>query len=517
VKSVVETAQVVETEKTESSTQDYAWLDPLPLMPYERPDAYPIDALPHLIGDAINEITAFVQCSPALTSLAALGAISTVAAGLVDVRRTDKLIGPTGLYFLAVADSGERKTTVDDFFTKAIRVWEKEQEENAKPGLQRYNAALAAWTAKRDGLINAIREGSKRRRGTSELEGELSDLEGQKPDRPRVPRLLVCDATSEALTWLLACSWPVAGLLSSEGGLVLGGHAMRSDGIMKNLATLNTLWDGQPLTVDRRTSQSFSIRSARLTLNLAVQPETIRQFIDSSRGLARGSGFLARFLFAWPESTQGHRLFREAPKHWPALSRYHQKLSNLLNHPIRFEEGGQVTPVVLDLDSKAKSNWISFHDDVERELAPTGDLTEARDMASKAGDNAARLAALFHVFEHGPTGSVGADHMQRAARIVTWHLYEARRFLNQLAVPKEVTDALALEEWLIQKCKTEDLDAVRIADIQQKGPNRTRRKATLDSALGELEQYYRVKRKKYGRKAFVEINPKLLARHERTE
>jgi hypothetical protein len=33
-------------------------------------------------------------------------------------------------------------------------------------------------------------------------------------------------------------------------------------------------------------------------LGLAVQPETVRAFFEDSRGLARGTGFAARFLIA---------------------------------------------------------------------------------------------------------------------------------------------------------------------------------------------------------------------------
>jgi putative DNA primase/helicase len=110
----------------------------------------------------VAEVTAFVQCPDALTACCALAAISTVGAGLVDVRRANKLTGPTGLYFLAIADSGERKTTVDGFFTKAIQQWETEQEELLAPLLTEYKAALDAWAAERDGLILAIKEAAKR-------------------------------------------------------------------------------------------------------------------------------------------------------------------------------------------------------------------------------------------------------------------------------------------------------------------------------------------------------------------
>jgi putative DNA primase/helicase len=232
--------------------------------------------------------------------------------------------------------------------------------------------------------------------------------------------------------------------------------------------------------------------------------------MDNTRGLAREIGFLARFLVAWPERTQGRRMFREAPGQWPSLSRFHRRLENLLDHPLTFDDLGVLAPAVLDLDPEAKSIWVDFHNTVEAELAPGGEMAEARDVASKAGDNAARMAALFHTFEHGPTGAIGADHMRRAARIVAWHLFEARRFLNQIAVPEAVADALALEAWLVDYCQRERLAVVPCNHIQKFGPNRTRRKPALEAALNELEGAGRIRRTIEGRKAVVTLNPAII-------
>ena len=168
---------------------------------------------------------------------------------------------------------------------------------------------------------------------------------------------------------------------------------------MKTLAVFNGLWDGAPANIDRKTSECFTIEAARLTLGLALQPETMRQFIDNTRGLARGSGFLARFLIAWPQSTQGRRMFKEAPESWPALARFHGRLAELLECELPIDETGILRPVMLGLDASAKEIWVEFHNIVESELLPGGDMAEARDVASKAADNAARLAALYHVFE----------------------------------------------------------------------------------------------------------------------
>jgi putative DNA primase/helicase len=510
VKRIIEGAEPVETVAEIAVATAEEWPEPLPLAPNEKTEPYPVEALPGAIGEAVAEVTGFVQCPVALTACSALAAVSTVAAGLADCRRAGRLSGPIGLFFLALADSGERKTTVDGFFTKAIRHWEAEQEEAHRPVVQAWRAADDAWKAERDGLLMAIREASKRGKDTAELKTKLADLETRKPERPKVPQLLIGDATSEALTWRLAHKWPVGGLLSAEAGVVFGGHAMGRDSIMRNLATLNSLWDAAAMSVERKTSECFTIRAARLSACLAAQPGTVRQWLENCRGLARESGFLARFLVAQPESTQGRRMFQEAPEHWPALSRFHRRLADLLDHPLRFEERGALAPVVLDLDPAAKAAWIEFHDTIEAELAPGGDMAEARDVASKAGDNAARLAALFHVFEHGPAGTVSADDMRRAAGIVAWHLFEARRFLNQIAVPEAVADAIALEAWMIQKCKADHLAALPISVLHKSAPNRLRKKAPLEAALDELESAYRIRRRREGKKIEIEINPEIM-------
>ncbi|NJD06940.1 MAG: DUF3987 domain-containing protein [Methylococcaceae bacterium] len=79
------------------------------------------------------------------------------------------------------------------------------------------------------------------------------------------------------------------------------------------LALLNVLWDGGMHSVGRRTSESFTVRGVRLTIALQVQETTLRTFFEKSGGLARGTGFFARFLITWPESTQGFRPFSDPP------------------------------------------------------------------------------------------------------------------------------------------------------------------------------------------------------------
>src|SRR5699024_11770019 len=92
--------------------------------------------------------------------------------------------------------------------------------------------------------------------------------------------------------------------------LVFGAHGMNSDSVMRNLAVLNVLWDGGAHKSSRRSVESYTVRGARLTVSLQAQLAVLSSFMGKAGDLARGSGFLARFLVAWPETTQGTRMYQ---------------------------------------------------------------------------------------------------------------------------------------------------------------------------------------------------------------
>ncbi len=274
------------------------WPEPLPLVATLTPEPYPLDALPDTIRKAVAEVQDFAKAPVSLVASSALAALSLAIQAHADVKRADKLTGPVGLFLLTIADSGERKSTCDGFFTKAIRDYEEAQAEAAKPILKDYKAAIEAWEAKRGGIKDKIRQLAKESKPTGSMESVLRDLEHDKLEPPRIPRLIYADATPEALAYGLAKQWPSGGVVSAEAGIVFGSHGMGKDSVMRNLAMLNQLWDGNSLTIDRRTSESFTVRGARLTVALQVQKPTLLEFFTQSGALARGTGFLARFLVA---------------------------------------------------------------------------------------------------------------------------------------------------------------------------------------------------------------------------
>ncbi len=490
----------------EGDSEGNGWPDPHPLAAKIEPEAYPLDALPLPIRAAVEEVAGFVKAPVPMVASSALAALSLANQAHADAKRAEKLHGPVGLFLLTIADSGERKSTCDGFFTRAIRDYEEAQAEAAKPALKDHRAAIEAWEAKRGGVKEKIRQLAKENKPTAGMESALRDLEHDKPEPPRIPRLLYADATPEALAYGLAKQWPSGGVVSAEAGIVFGSSGMGKDSVMRNLALLNQLWDGTSLTIDRRSTESFTVRGARLTVALQVQEPTLREFFTRSGALARGTGFLARFLVAWPESTQGQRPFTDPPANWPHLAAFHRRIAAILDQPAPINEDGALSPPMLPLTPEAKVAWVEYHNAIEGELSSGGELYDVRDVASKSADNAARLAALFQMFE-GAGGAIGADAFEGASRITAWHLSEARRFFGELALPAELADAARLDSWLIEYCRQGRTHMVGKNHVRQHGPLRDG--ARLDAAIRELAELDRLQLAKDGKRLTIHLNPAL--------
>lgn len=485
------------------------WPDPQSLIVNSKAQEYPVNALPETVRSAVLEVGGFVKAPVSLIASSALAALSLAQQAQCDVERATKLSGPTGLYLLAIADSGERKSTCDVFFTKAIRDYEAQAQAAAKPLIAKYKSERDAWNAKRKGVEEKIKALARAGQPTHAKEQELMTLDKFAPVAPVVPRLIYGDATPEALTYALAKTYPSAGVISSEAGSVFGSHGMGKESAMRNFAALNQLWDGATLPVERRSSESFTVRGARVTISLQAQEPTIREFFANTHGLARGTGFLARFLMSWPDSTQGTRDFTEPPTNWPALAAFNTRLTAILQQPIVTDFDGGLTPLMLKLSPAAKAAWVAFHNDVESKLGRGGELSDVKDVASKAADNAARLAALFHVF-CGGIGPIGLESMKSAVTVAGWHLDEARRFLGELALPADIANAQRMDTWLRDYCNRHAVDRVQTRTLQQFGPAGLRDAPSLAGAIRELTDLGRVRLVQDGRKRLVQINPALL-------
>lgn len=138
------------------------WSKPLPLVGNSISESYPLDALPDTILAAVKEVHNFTKAPIPLIVSSALGALSLSVQAYIDAQRAENLSDPGGLFLLTIADSGERKSTCDNFFMQSIREYEVKKQEELEPSKQQFNANLEAWKSKHDGIKDQIRALAKK-------------------------------------------------------------------------------------------------------------------------------------------------------------------------------------------------------------------------------------------------------------------------------------------------------------------------------------------------------------------
>ncbi len=495
------------------------WQNPIPLVrEEEEAQPYPVDDLGPIIGAAVKEFQNYGKQPISMVGSSALATASLCCQGLADISRDSQNTGPISLSFLSIAESGERKTSTDKAFSKSLREWQRDKAEENKDEVRKSVAQHAAWEAERTGLLTAIREAkrsSKPINGNSldRLKNDLESHELDEPEELHPQRLFFEDTNAEALAYFAAKGYQSFSLWSDEAGLTIGSHGMRDDRMMGFLALLNRLWDGGEFEPSRKIAKTAPIIGRRCTVNLMLQNSILEHWQEAGKGLTRGIGAFARFLILKPISTMGSREYQEPPESLPKMDRFHSRVREImLTHPLPLNDQGQLDPPTLLFSHEAKQEWIKQFNTIESFLKPKGIFSDIPDFASKFGEQAARIAAVLHIFENSPEKKIELGTMQRGIRIAIWHIWEANLIFTTSALPPEFKDAILLLEWIMSQSqksqKSQELQLTQVSVLHE-GPNRLRAKKLRDAALRVLEDHQIVRLETVNRHKLIKVNPAL--------
>ena len=314
-----------EVEKRIINITKDEWPDPQSLMPPRvgTRDPFPIDSLPPILKGAVQEAAQVTQAPIEMVASCFLTSAAAACQGHFDVKVDEHLATkPIGLYALVIAESGDRKSTVDKIARTGHELAQKDWVETNQRVKAEYDAEKSVWEIKKKefekNIGKAGREQTSSKKSFNSDRRELADgdveitptkLADHLMDAPKPIKqfgMLIQDATTEAIKKRFT-EWPSQYLCSDEAGAVFGGHSMRKETVTSHLALMNTGWDGNPLRVARASVESFETGPIRLSICFQVQPRVLSNFMSKYGNLARGSGFLARFLIVQPQSLQGNR------------------------------------------------------------------------------------------------------------------------------------------------------------------------------------------------------------------
>lgn len=453
-----------------------------------------------ILDHAINEVKTNTQAPIELVLMTALAALSISCQNLIDVQFPTGNTVPTSLMLFLVADSGERKSTVEKKLFASIREFEQTQFTVYEKQYAEWETANSILKQKQRGLNDAIRKKASKGLDTSDEERQLKEVTQKRVSPPRKFKLLYENATSEALFSGLSNDFPAAGLVSSEGINIFKSTAF------KDFGKQNAIWSGDDIVADRVKGEGYRIRDARLTVFIMVQPAVLQDYLETQGQNARGSGLLARALMYQPPSTQGLRQINNVTTSWEHIHRFNDRIKHLLemnvNRKGRERQAIQFSP-------EAAAAWVNYFNTVEYKMNPGCIYHQAKDHASKLAENVGRVAALLHFFE-GYDGDISLSTFNVAASICdncSWY------FLQKFnAQPQEEMDANTLISWLYNISDPIFFYGRYIAKniVRQKGPNPLRNTDRLNKAIHVLVSRGNVGVVSNGRTKYIDIHPQLL-------
>lgn len=452
-------------------------VNPHPISEIGTKSEYPIEALGTILGNAASAIAKGVQAPVEIAAHSALAAAALAAQDKVDVL-IDGRRSPISLFLLTIAESGDRKSACDKVASAPLEKWQRENIKEHRERLQEYINDLAVYESEHKSALSG-------KKTSSEKAKLLSNI--VPPEPPPEPTIISQDPTLEGLQKSFRLGLPSQALLNDEGAQFFGGHSMNKENMMKTIAGLSKYWDGAPIVRTRAAlGESVTMFDRRLSIHLQVQPVIASDVLGNR--LLMDQGWLARFLIAECRTLAGTRLYESINvlEH-PAVMEFHKRITELLGFTPEIADGGGLILPTISLNDDAKSHWVEVYNVVERELKSGGLFELVKPTASKAAENALRIASIFAVVEN--TDEITLDQASRGWIIARYYLNTTLRFTQLSDASLLERDAIAVSEWIKEKSN----GSAKIEDMQKRlTPKRCRKSVaqirTIMAALAQAQK-----------------------------
>jgi putative DNA primase/helicase len=125
-----------------------------------------------------------------MAASSALATLATACQGIANIQPNQNLKpSPLSLFFMQIAKSGERKSTIDSLFTEVIKLWSQQKQDDLKTEYLQAESIYKAWSYEVEGVTNAIKNAATKGQDTANLRNKLSQLEINPPFRRRLPKM----------------------------------------------------------------------------------------------------------------------------------------------------------------------------------------------------------------------------------------------------------------------------------------------------------------------------------------
>lgn len=384
----------------------------------------------------IDAVSKFTETPPELAGLIVLAVIATACQKRLNVEPEPGYCEPLSIWTAPCLPSGERKSAVLKKTTLPLTEWEIEQAQIQAP-------LIKSEQLKRDSQDARLKEMQKQfakekdKAKRQEISRLMEELNSKLQEVPVKPQIMAQDITPERLGSLMASHGERITILSAEGGIfdIMAGRY--SNGA-PNLDIFLQAHAGDSVCVDRGSRERVRLKAPALTMGLCIQPEVVKGL--ASKPGFRGRGLLGRFLYALPPSLLGHRTLISIPIPAAIEFSYKRTIRLLLEMPP--PEVPDNIPVIK-FSPEALDAWKYFQRWVETGLAEGGEFEHMRDWAGKLPGAAARIAGLFHCYEHA--GKKPHEHPV-SSQTMGWALSLAKKLSRHALAVYDLMEADATIE-----------------------------------------------------------------------
>ncbi|HEY2119589.1 MAG TPA: YfjI family protein [Candidatus Acidoferrum sp.] len=411
------------------------WSIPQKIAGVERPkvDQFKPEFLPECLRPMCVDVAHRMSVPLDFTGIGLTVALASAVnrRAFVYPKKNDKIWKePLNLWGGIIARPGMRKTpTTNSLFAPLTEVERSWMEEN-KQRMQEYNREL----------VDSEREKrSRKKRGEA-------DFDVQKPEKPPQKRLIVNDATPEALHQVM--SENPRGVLVLRDELAGWCAELEKAGRETQRTFYLTAWNGKEFfTLDRIERGSVGA-FACLSMFGGVQPDILKEFMMKDNGKSLKDGLMQRLqLLVWPDDLKSKNV-DQAPN-LEAVSQVERVLKFLADTPeykFHFHFNDDAQPVF--------DKWL---DDLTVMIAEEPDSTKGSHFEKYSG-LMPKLAALFQLADmsvpwsenmsntNGLTAvdyTIDVQHTQQAIEFCAYLKTHALRIYHTKSTPQRAIEDLA--------------------------------------------------------------------------
>jgi hypothetical protein len=139
---------------------------------------------------------------------------------------------------------------------------------------------------------------------------------------------------------------------------------------------------------------------------------------------------------------------------------------------------------VLLLSEEAAAHLIDFYDEVEIQVGVGGALNKIASFATRATENATRLAAIMSVFDSPDATEISLEAAQSGVELARFYIATIQGLIGFADAGSALGKVAPLAKWLTERVKPGEV--FRSQWLLQYAPNKFRKKETLGAAISTL-------------------------------